>query len=80
MLEYLIPIGTLIILVGIAIVIIGIILAARSKEAKAEGGFAIWIGPIPIIGATSKTMFYTVLVLSVIVLIVFLLLYKKVFI
>jgi uncharacterized membrane protein len=67
-------IGIFMVLVGIILIIVGIFLAARSKEAKAEGGFIFWIGPFPIVGATSKTMFYVLLIVSVVFLFLFALL------
>ena len=72
--EQLIPIGMLIIFIGFLIVMIGSILTALKGRSKTEGGFVFWIGPIPIIGATSKQMFYTVLLISLIFLFLLILL------
>ena len=73
--ERLIPLGILVILIGVVLIAIGIIsLAFRSKEVKSEGGFVFFLGPIPIVGATSKTMFYLMIALSFSLLILFLIL------
>ncbi|OLD40386.1 MAG: hypothetical protein AUI60_04840, partial [Thaumarchaeota archaeon 13_1_40CM_2_39_4] len=64
--EYLIPIGIGVILVGFVLVIVGTLLAAfRSDKTQTQGGFAVFIGPIPIVGATSQTIFYVLVALSV---------------
>ncbi len=73
--EYLVPIDIIVILVGFVLVIAGTLLAAfRSEKPQTEGGFAIFIGPIPIIGYTNKTMFYVMISLSVLMIIIFLVL------
>lgn len=78
MVEQLISAGIIIVFIGLAILITGMVLSAmKSKDSKVEGGFIAFIGPIPIIGATSKNMFYAVIALSVIVLIIFLLINKR---
>jgi len=63
--EQLITAGLTIILIGFFLVVVGTALALKSR-ARAEGGFVFWIGPFPIIGATSKAMFYILLIISVI--------------
>jgi uncharacterized membrane protein len=68
--EYFITAGILAILVGIGLLILGMLLTLKSR-AKAEGGFIFGIGPFPIIGATSKTMFYVLLIASIIFLLFF---------
>jgi uncharacterized membrane protein len=65
MYEKLITAGLITILIGFFLVIVGGILALKSKT-RAEGGFIFWIGPFPIIGATNKAMFYVLLIISVI--------------
>lgn len=72
--EQLISIGILVIFIGFLIVMIGSILIALKGRSKTEGGFVFWVGPIPIIGATSKQMFYVVLFVSLIFLFVLILL------
>jgi uncharacterized membrane protein len=72
--NLLITIGILTILAGFILVIIGILTTLKLKKAKAEGGFIFWIGPFPIVGATSKTMFYALLIISVMFLFLFALL------
>jgi uncharacterized membrane protein len=61
--EQILWIGILVVLVGIVLMVIGTVLALRTKG-RVEGGFVLWIGPIPIVGATSKTMLYLLLFLS----------------
>ncbi|MEM5811135.1 MAG: DUF131 domain-containing protein [Candidatus Aenigmatarchaeota archaeon] len=55
-------------LVGIMLIFIGIFillfLFLKEKQIKTQGGFAIWIGPFPIIGSSSKEMFYAILFVS----------------
>jgi uncharacterized membrane protein len=76
--ENLIFIGILIIFIGIILLFAGIILAAmKSKGSKTEGGFIIWIGPFPIVGASSKEMFYALLLLSAIFIFFFLIIFKR---
>lgn len=73
--EQLIPIGIVVILIGFTLLIIGSVLSAlKSKQGKIEGGGIIFIGPIPIVGATSERMLYFILIASVIFLLLFLLL------
>jgi len=77
MLEKMVGIGMTLILIGFVLVFAGLILSAmRTKEARAEGGFVLFIGPLPIIGATTKTMFYVVVALSLILLAILFLLPK----
>jgi len=76
MAEHLILIGMVLTFVGIALVILGIVLTLlKSKQTKAEGGFILWIGPFPIFGgATSKEIFYILLVISIIFISLFIIL------
>lgn len=64
--EELIGIGMLIILAGFILILLGSILSVLKGKTKTESGFIFWIGPIPIIGATSKNMFYALLLVSII--------------
>jgi uncharacterized membrane protein len=67
MIEQLIPVGIVMVIIGVILIVIGGILTAlKTKQTKAEGGFIFWIGPFPIVGATSKTMFYVLLLMSAI--------------
>jgi len=69
--ENLIPLGVVAVFVGMILIVVGALLSA-SKQSRTEGGFVFFLGPIPIIGATSKTMLYAVIALSIFVLIFFL--------
>jgi len=69
----LITLGTLVIIVGFVLAFIGILSQVKGKT-KVEGGGIIFIGPIPIVGATSERTFYILLAVSVIFFIVFILL------
>ena len=59
-------IGILVIIVGVVIVFLGM-----QGKGKVEGGAVVFIGPLPIIGATSERMFYITLAISVIFISVF---------
>ncbi|MDI6807276.1 MAG: DUF131 domain-containing protein [Candidatus Aenigmarchaeota archaeon] len=79
MVDLLIPVGIMIVFIGIIILIIGIVLGAlKQRQAKTEGGFIFWIGPIPILGATNKTIAYLLIALSIIFFIL-ILLSRKIF-
>jgi uncharacterized membrane protein len=77
--EHFIFIGIMLTFIGIVLIVLGIILTMlKSKQVKTEGGFIFWIGPFPIVGgATSKEMFYILLMVSVILIALFLILSKK---
>ena len=68
MMEQLIPIGIITIFIGFFLLLIGSIFTLKGRT-KTEGGFVVFLGPIPIVGATSKTMFYLMLILSIFLLI-----------
>jgi len=61
-------IGLLTIIAGITLVFLGI---ATQQKGRVEGGAAIFIGPLPIIGATSQPTFYFLLILSIALLLIF---------
>ncbi|MDI6798460.1 MAG: DUF131 domain-containing protein [Candidatus Aenigmarchaeota archaeon] len=76
--EQLIPIGILVILIGFVLLIIGIALTAFKGKTRTEGGFIFFIGPFPVLGgATSKEIFYVLLIASIALLVIFLLLGKR---
>lgn len=66
-------IGSTLVFVGFAIVIIAIILLflknAKSEKGKVKGGGVVIIGPIPIIFGTDKESVKIILVLSIILMI-----------
>ena len=68
MMEQLIPIGIITIFIGFFLLLIGSIFTLKGRT-KTEGGFVVFLGPIPIVGASSKTMFYLMLILSIFLLI-----------
>jgi len=71
-------IGILVILIGFALVIVGSILTLlKSKQTKTEGGFVFFIGPFPIVGATSREMFYALLVVSIVIFVISIILSKR---
>lgn len=72
----LILIGILVVLVGFVLVTIGAVLQAK----KVEWAFGGFIGPIPFGFASREDLLKLIIVFSIIVLTVFLVLYKKVFI
>jgi len=69
----LVSIGTLVILIGFALIFAGTLMQTKGKT-KVEGGGVILIGPLPIIGATSERMLYMVLAITMIFFFVFILL------
>ncbi len=66
----LIPIGIIAVLIGVVLIFAGIMQQSKGKT-KVEGGGVIFIGPVPIIGATSERALYFVIVLTVIFLLIF---------
>jgi len=75
--EQLVSLGLIIIVVGFAVLLAGVFSQAKSKT-KVEGGGIVFIGPIPIGFATNKQIFYLLLAVSVILIITFLLLGRKI--
>ena len=79
MAEQLISLGLILIVVGFGVLLSGIFSQAKSSKTKIEGGGIIFIGPFPIIGgATNKQIFYLLLTVSVILIIVFSVLGRKI--
>ncbi len=74
--------GILMISMGILLLIVGsllLLLSLSSKEkvkSRAEGGFVVWIGPIPIVGGTDRTVALTLAILSAVIFIIFLVLIR----
>jgi uncharacterized protein (TIGR00304 family) len=66
-------IGSTLVFVGFAIVIIAIILLflknAKSEKGKVKGGGVVIIGPIPVVFGTDKESVKIILVLSIILMI-----------
>jgi len=76
--EQLIPIGFLVIVMGIIIVFIGIVLmASKSKNVKVEWGFGGFIGPIPFGAASREDILKMIMIVSLIFFILFLVLGRK---
>lgn len=69
--------GLIAILMGVILIMVGTFL--QTPKSKTEGGFVLFIGPFPIVGATSRNMLYAVIALSVLAAVVFLLMNKKIF-
>jgi len=65
--------GTLVILIGFALLFAGFFIQNKGK-AKVEGGGIIFIGPFPIGGATSERAFHILLAVSMIFFLFFILL------
>lgn len=76
--EQLISIGLIIIAIGFVLLLAGLLSQARSGKTRVEGGGIVFIGPIPIIGATNKQIFHILLLMSVIAIAVFLFLGRKI--
>jgi len=78
MAEQLISLGLIIIVIGFIVLLSGIFTQSKSKT-KIEGGGIVFIGPFPIFGvSTNKQIFYLLLVVSVVLIIAFLLLGRKI--
>lgn len=77
--EELIPLGLIIIAVGFIILLAGLFSQGKSGKVNVEGGGIVFIGPFPIGGfATNKQIFYILLAVSVILIITFLILGRKI--
>ncbi len=61
----LIQVGVIVVVVGFVLLLIGTFSQTKGKT-KVEGGGVVFIGPIPIIGATSEKSLYVVLSITVI--------------
>lgn len=70
MFEKLIPLGIILILVGMVIVIVGGIGMAMEEKGEVKGGGVVLIGPIPIIFGTDKRF---ALILAIVALIIMIL-------
>lgn len=77
--EQLIPLGLIIIAVGFIILLAGLFSQFKLGKMNVEGGGIVFIGPFPIGGfATNKQIFYLLLTASIILIIVFLILGRKI--
>ncbi len=65
----LVSVGIMAVLIGVVLIFAGIMQQSKGKT-KVEGGGVIFIGPIPIIGATSERALYFVIALAVIFLLI----------
>ena len=79
MTEQLVSLGLIIILIGSVVLLSGIFSQGKSKSTRVEGGGVVFIGPFPIIGGTTnKQIFYLLLIVSVVLIIAFILLGRKI--
>jgi len=76
--EQLIPTGILVIIIGFILVITGSVLMALKSKAKAEWAFGGFIGPLPFGWATKEEWLRIIIILSIIFLILFLLINRKI--
>lgn len=77
--EQLVSIGLTIIVIGFVLLLAGLFSQVKSSKTKVEGGGIVFIGPFPVGGfATNKQIFYLLLVVSVILIISFLILGRKI--
>ncbi|MCS7123615.1 MAG: DUF131 domain-containing protein [Candidatus Aenigmarchaeota archaeon] len=67
-------IGLLLVITGFFLLFLSLFL--KEKSIKIQSGFSLWIGPFPIIGASSREMFYLIVFTSVLIFILFFLLNK----
>ena len=77
MTEQLISLGLAVIFVGIILVIVGSLVSTKSKD-KVGFAFGGFIGPIPFGFANKKELLYLIISLSIILIIAFLILGRKV--
>lgn len=75
--EQLIPIGFLLVFVGIIIIILGTILTSSKSKTKVEWGFGGFIGPIPFGFGSNQKIVYFIMMISLIIFILFFVLGKK---
>ena len=74
-----ISVGLIIIVLGFAVLLAGLLSQVKSSKTKVEGGGIVFIGPFPLGGfATNKQTFYLLLIVSVVLIIAFLILGRKV--
>ncbi len=66
-------VGLVVVVIGFLLIFTGIFSQNKGK-AKVEGGGIIFIGPIPIVGATSERAFYTLLFIAVVFMVLFIML------
>jgi len=78
--QQLVPIGIIIVFIGVIILTIGVVFSViKQKQTKAEGGFVFFLGPFPILGgATRREIFYALLAVSVILILAFLFISRKI--
>lgn len=80
--DKLIPIGFIIVLIGVVIIMSGVILSTfnQSQDGKIETGGVILIGPIPIIFGNSKPLIFISIAGALILMIVYFLISRGEFI
>ena len=70
-------IGFVVVLIGIALIIVGSVISATKSKTKTYFGFGGFIGPIPFGFANKKEILYLIIAVSVIMIIAFLVLGRK---
>lgn len=78
MVEQLILIGFIVAIIGILLIIVGNILSTIKYKDKFSFAFGGFIGPIPFGFANRKELLYLIIALSVILIIAFLILGRKI--
>jgi uncharacterized protein (TIGR00304 family) len=76
--EQLIPLGFIVIVIGIVIVFIGSVLtASKSKNVKVDWGVGGFIGPIPFGFGSNQKIVYLIAIISLIIFVLFILFGQK---
>ncbi len=69
--QYLVVLGTSLLIAGLALALISIIILLRSGRFKGSGGAVLLIGPIPIVIGSDKRITLVMLALTLILIIIF---------
>ena len=76
-LNKLISIGTALLFLGVILIFIGSILSTfKPEKSNVKSAGIIFIGPFPFGWASDKGMFYTLIIITIIMLIIYFLLFK----
>ena len=66
----LIPIGFILILVGVALIVLGAISGVATREAEVRGGGVILIGPFPIVFGSDVQSVKFILILTIVLILI----------
>jgi len=75
--EMLPIISVVLIFISIALIFVYIFIKSKPEKVRVEGGFVVWIGPFPIVGATNEKIALTILIVSTIIFLTLFFISKK---